>query len=279
MTDHAIGRTLHVLESIPSRDLIPKGLFSFALLSLHPMIFPCENVPLAGGDDPSGFVWLTDNLCLRMATHLDDEATLQGSMGELISHITTSAESKEYKGVVYGVLFSIFHCVIASIDLAAGGKCIHTAALQFLPLWYATTRFTPGIAALARLGKLLNFEMEGDYALNRVKVIRSGSAAVHKPSMFSRIPEDICYMIVWYLHNPMDILAFASLSPACKAVAMQILKYPHVDDYRLLKPIHQRPPKIFIRDYFVQTAYFPFLNSGKFEAHAGPYLLSISAES
>jgi hypothetical protein len=247
MTDHRTGHTLRVLESVPSRDLIPKELLSIGLLSLHPMIFPCNNVLLADDDDLPGFVWLTDNLCLRTATRLDDEATLQGSMGELISHITTSTECKAHKGVVYGVLFSIFHCVIASIDLGAGGTCKHTTALPFLPSWYAYTPSTPGITALARLGKLLNFEIEADHGRRRVKIVRSGSAAVYsenKTSRFSTIPEEICYMIVLHLHNPMDILAFGSLSPACKAVAMQILKYPYVDDYRLLKPIPQPPPEM-----------------------------------
>jgi hypothetical protein len=166
MTDHRTGNSLHVLESIPSRDLIPKGLFSVGLLSLHPMIFPCENVLLADYDDLPGFVRLTDNICLRTATHLNDEATLQGSMGELISHITASTESKAGKGIVYGVLFSIFH-------LSAGGRCRGTAALPFLPSWYANTRSTPGITALARLGKLLHVEIEADHDLRRVDLVQT----------------------------------------------------------------------------------------------------------
>jgi hypothetical protein len=114
-------------------------------------------------------------------------------------------------------------------------------------LWYAYTPSTPGITALARLGKLLDFDIEADHGHRLVKIIRSGSAAVYsenKTSRFSTIPEEICYMIVLHLHDPMDILAFASLSPACRAVAMQILKYPYVDDYRLLKPIPQPPPEM-----------------------------------
>jgi hypothetical protein len=67
-------------------------------------------------------------------------------------------------------------------------------------------------------------------------------------------------MIVWHLHDPMDFLAFASLSPACKAVAMQILKYPHLDGYRLLKAIPQ-PPMGTASD-------IARLNSGEFEANA-----------
>jgi hypothetical protein len=263
MTFFRTGYYLHILESIPSRDQIPEEIFDFALLALHPMIFPYEH-ELADEDDLLGFVWLTGNLCVRMATHLDDEATLQDSVGELISHITISTESKANKDVVYGVLFSIFHCVIVSIDLTAGGKCRHTAALPFLPSWYARTPSTPGITALARLGTLLNFKMEPIREIHRVKIILSGSDAVHqvnKPSMFSRIPEDICHMIVLYLHNIVDILTFGSLSPACKAAAMRILKYPYVDGYRLLKPIPQPP-------YDADPAAYFALHSGGFEASA-----------
>jgi hypothetical protein len=268
MTFNRTGYYLHILENIPSRDQIPEELFYFVLFALHPMIFPYEH-ELADDNDRLGFMWLTSNLCVRMATHLDDEATLQDSVGELISHVTISTESKAYKGVVYGVLFSIFHCVIVSIDLSAGGQCRHTAALPFLPSWYAYTPSTPGITALARLGTLLNFKMEPIRDVHSVKIILSGSDTVHqvnKPSMFSRIPEDICHMIVLYLHDPVDILTFGSLSPACKAAAMWILRYPHVDGYRLLKPTPQ-PLEIMVSSNYPAT-HFALLHSGGFEASA-----------
>jgi hypothetical protein len=58
-------------------------------------------------------------------------------------------------------------------------------------------------------------------------------------TILPRIPEDICYMIISYLHLPSDIVMCMALSPAFKAAAMRILRYPHV--CRLLKPTHRSP--------------------------------------
>jgi hypothetical protein len=260
------GHILRVLETVSSRDRIPKEILPIVISALHPMIYPSRPVDC---DDFLGFMWMTDDLCLRVTTHLDDEANLQSAMGELINHI---AESKEKKGVVYGILFSIFHCVIMSIDLGAGGKCQHTSALPFLPSWYAYSRSTPGITALARLGNLLNFEMWAD-RLGNVEIFQSASPTIQAATMLSRMPEDICYMIAWYLYTPSDILAFMSLSPACKFVGMRMLKYPNVDGYRFLKPIPQPPRNTPSSGYasdsdgkWYNGTHFALLRSGGFEA-------------
>jgi hypothetical protein len=94
-----------------------------------------------------------------------------------------------------------------------------------------------------------------------VSVIRSGPnfvRPVNKPTMLSKIPEEICYMIVWYLCSPVDILAFASLSPACETVAMRLLKCPHVDGLCLLKPILEPSNEV------VNTVCFASLYTGKY---------------
>jgi hypothetical protein len=317
MASRSTAHLLHVLEKFPFQDseFIPRRIFSMVLSALQPMVFPSEEIPPADRDWLPSFMWLTHDLCFRMTTRLDDEASLQGAVGQLISRVTISTEFKEKRRVVYGILFSIFHCVIVSIDLSAGGTCRHTSALPFLPSWYASSRSTPGIAALARLGNLLQFEVEPcnirsvNRDHDRIKIIWSGSGFVlpaKKPTMLSRIPEEICYvilsylapkdadspnalmdlincaslspafniarwwmwkyphvdgyrhmkkmttilsripedvcdMIISYLHMPDDIVICMSLSPAFKSAAMRILKYPHIGGCRLLKPAHQLP--------------------------------------
>jgi hypothetical protein len=188
-------------------------------------------------EGPSGFVWLRADLCIRVAIHLDDEATLRATVGEIVGAVMTKPDKKP--SIIYGVSISIFHCVIISIDRQTGAAR-HTPALQFLPEWFATYPTTPGITALNRLGYRMGFEFEIDEA-GRVRVIPCTAItapvpALKPPSLFSTIPNDVWDSIVEHLYSPGDLVNLASISPPCKAAAMRMLKLPHVDSYRLVSP-------------------------------------------
>jgi hypothetical protein len=157
-------------------------------------------------------------------------------VGKLVNEVLQAAG--EGVDMVYGVAFSIFHCVIISVDIQSGGRCQHTPALQFIPSWYADSPSTPGIIALARLGFRIGLDLSHPTDSDSHATILSAPAKCKLPSGGSEIgfafPADICDEIVQYLYDPIDIINFGSLSPPCNVSAMRILLYPHVANHRLL---------------------------------------------
>ncbi|EGO02147.1 hypothetical protein SERLA73DRAFT_177945, partial [Serpula lacrymans var. lacrymans S7.3] len=58
-------------------------------------------------------VWVRRDTCVHITTHLDDEKNLQGSVVRLVDEVM-KCPNKD--AVVFGVAFSIYHCVIVRID-------------------------------------------------------------------------------------------------------------------------------------------------------------------
>ena len=147
-----VGRDIRVLETVPDRDHIPQSMlklaFSLVDFAVGPLIpsLPCTTLY----DETCDFVWIHKDVCLCITTHLDDEDILKASIADLVCHIDSTPDKV---GIVYGIACSIFHCAIVRVDKNESGTSIaHTPALQFLPSFYATMMFTPGIEALSRLG-------------------------------------------------------------------------------------------------------------------------------
>ena len=268
MLDHFSGHFIRKLESIPSRNLISeRGLrlsYSFLALALCPMIFPSKEIPVTF-EALSSFVWLQGDLCLRITTHLNDEPNLQAAVGEIVREVKKKVDQEQETGagtktnVFYGVAFSTFHCVIVKIEAKDGYKCKHTSALQFLPSWHGDSPSTPGITALARLSVHLESQLEPfSHLFKLVHGDANPSTMINPANIISTIPQDVCENITQFMYSPTDILAFGLLSPACKAAADRILRYPHISvtsptrgyiqglgnsdklgpiDYRLLSPV------------------------------------------
>ncbi|KDQ19330.1 hypothetical protein BOTBODRAFT_184381 [Botryobasidium botryosum FD-172 SS1] len=95
--------------------------------------------------------WARDDVCVSVATHLDDEQSMHAAIVRLRED--AMRERACAPDVVYGVVTSVYHLVIVRVDKPAGGAVRHTPALQFFPSSYAMSPSTPGITALARLGR------------------------------------------------------------------------------------------------------------------------------
>ncbi|KAF8954543.1 hypothetical protein BDZ97DRAFT_1976017 [Flammula alnicola] len=102
----------------------------------------------------SSWRWLREDLCVLWATRLGDEANMQAAVADLFTRVTQAPPKA--KTIVYGIVISLFHVVIVRVDLSiSDGSFKHTAALQFLPSFYAQSPSTLGISAVIRLGYAL----------------------------------------------------------------------------------------------------------------------------
>jgi len=179
---------------------------------------------------------------LRITTHLDDEDILKASIGDLVHHIDTTWDKV---GTVYGIACSIFHCAIVRVNKDEPGTSFaHTPALQFLPSFYATTMYTPGIEALSRLGcqasgvEILNAISDANHRrLPRVthkELLVTGSVAAKVPvEVWSRVGE--------FITSPDDLVTLASISQRATAAATDIARYPWVEKFRLVDVVSRGP--------------------------------------
>jgi hypothetical protein len=157
---------------------------------------------------------------LHITTHLDDERNRKKDLLRLVDEIVRARDHPEIK---YGILFSFFHCVIVSVDANNGFKC--TPPLQFLPSFHTTSPSTPGITAVAVLAY---------YTLTtKTSDIVNPLPADH---ILSRVPKDVWLHITKDL-IPLDLRAFVSSFLWLEDVANDILRFPHLGDYRLVEAI------------------------------------------
>ncbi|KAJ7744687.1 hypothetical protein B0H16DRAFT_1559846 [Mycena metata] len=165
----------------------------------------------------SEFLGLATNVCLRITTHLDDERHLKKSVLELVDEI----DAKPRSAATFGVLFSFFHCVVVRIDLQ--GRFHSTAALQFLPSFRATSPSTPGITAIASLGY---------HCLHTESAVTADK--IPSDHFLRDVPLEVRELIVKLL-GPSDLRNLCTAIPPFEPAAEYFLRYPHIEDYRLVK--------------------------------------------
>ncbi|KDQ19298.1 hypothetical protein BOTBODRAFT_27878 [Botryobasidium botryosum FD-172 SS1] len=164
--------------------------------------------------DKSGIWWAQKDVCVFVATHLDDQRNFYAAIADVHAAVMKAANAPD---VVYGVITSILHLAIIRIDKSvAGGAVRHTAALQFLPSFYATSPSTPGMTALVRLGV-------STHAIPRPHFFPpprpSGSPLLN-------LPTDILGEIAKHLKDYRDLRKFSVLSDTAFSAAEPFLKYP-----------------------------------------------------
>ena len=244
MAERCVGHDVRVLESVPDRDHIPQSMLELALSLVNFAVgSPISSPPRALFDDTvCDFIWIRKDVCLRITTHLDDEDILKASIGDLVHHIDTTWDKV---GTVYGIACSIFHCAIVRVNKDEPGTSFaHTPALQFLPSFYATTMYTPGIEALSRLGcqasgvEILNAISDANHRrLPRVthkELLVTGSVAAKVPvEVWSRVGE--------FITSPDDLVTLASISQRATAAATDIARYPWVEKFRLVDVVSRGP--------------------------------------
>ncbi|KAF8150510.1 hypothetical protein K438DRAFT_1865528 [Mycena galopus ATCC 62051] len=170
---------------------------------------------------PKDFAWLTPDVCLRIITHLDDERNAKKSILELVDEV---ALNRQPGRVTYGILFSFFHCVIVRVDPQNGFKS--TAALQFLPSFYATSPSTPGITAISSLGY---------HCFPTPELLTSGKFDALNPTHFLRqVPLDVLELMAGYI-APSELKSLCTVVPLFEPAAQRVLCFPHIEEYRLVQ--------------------------------------------
>jgi hypothetical protein len=235
MADRRVAHYIRVQETVPDVSEFPYRMLELALsfvnFSVGPAIpsLPC-NPPSDIWDD---FIWIREDVYLRITTHLDDEENLKASIGELVHHINTS---QDRVGTIYGIAFSIFHCAIVRVDKDGQGTSFsHTPALQFLPSFYARKISTPGIEALSRLG----CQVSGEELLSAIAEAYNLPHITHRESLdirtvAERVPVEVWANIGDFLTSPKDLVSLASISRQAMSAAADLARYPWVLEYRLV---------------------------------------------
>ncbi|KDQ19299.1 hypothetical protein BOTBODRAFT_126110 [Botryobasidium botryosum FD-172 SS1] len=191
--------------------MVSAGLPSVTSFRRRPSFFE-ESV------DKTGTWWAQENVYVFVTTHLDDKRNLQAAIADVHAAVMEATNSPD---VVYGVVMSILRLAIIRVDKSvAGGAVQHTAALQFLPSFYATTPSTPGITALVRLG------------ISTQTVPRPHFPPPHPLSgcPLLNLPTDILGEIAKYLTDFRDLRKFCALSDTAFSAAEPLLKYPLLEN-------------------------------------------------
>jgi hypothetical protein len=241
MADPDVGHDVRVLENVPDRDHIPESMLLLALSLVNFAVGPpIPSLSRKVYGNTCDFVWIRNDVCLRITTHLDDEVILKASIGDLVHHINTTLDKV---GTVYGIACSIFHCAIVRVDKnELATSFAHTPALQFLPSFYARTMFTPGIEALSRLG----CQASGVEFLNAISDAKKLPRVTHKEvlttgSVAAKVPVEVWTRIGDFITSPADLVTLASISPRAMSAAADLTRLPLVDEFRLVDAVASGP--------------------------------------
>jgi hypothetical protein len=240
MSDGSVGHDIRVLENVPDRDHIPQSVLELALslvrFAVGPPI-PSLRCPTIKDWD---FIWVRNDVCLRITTHLDDEDNLQASIGDLVHHIN---EMQDKTGIIYGIACSIFHSAVVQVDKGVRVTSAHTPALQFLPSFYATQISTPGIDALSRLGCQAS-GMEFLTAISEAFYLPciTDSESFVTTSVTAKVPVELWMKVGQSITAPIDLVTLASISPQAMSAAADLALYPSVIDFRLVDTIDSVSP-------------------------------------
>ncbi|KAI0274486.1 hypothetical protein BGY98DRAFT_993519, partial [Russula aff. rugulosa BPL654] len=186
-------------------------------------------------DNIRDFIWIREDVCLRITTHLDDEDNLRASIGDLVHHINTTPGKV---GTIYGVACSIFHCAIVRMDKDDLGTSVaHTPAFPFLPSFYARTMFTPGSQA------------SGVEFLNAISDASNCPRFTHftheelltTDSVAAKVPVEVWTRIGGFITSPADLVTLGSVSPQAMSAAVDLTRYPWVWEFRLVDVISSGP--------------------------------------
>ncbi|KAJ7133723.1 hypothetical protein C8R43DRAFT_644209 [Mycena crocata] len=239
MSAWRVGHHVRFLEAAPDRSHIPPELLpvgvSMVKAAIGPMLLTKKDKPSSKQGSTSAsleakfrseFLWPSPNICLRITTHLDDERNFKKSTLEVVDEIILNREPGRD---AFGIIFSFFHCVVIHVE--ANNDFKSTAALQFLPSFYATSPSTPGITAIARLAyHCLTTRKPPDVVVTPLP-----------PTHFlSHVPLDILEQIGEYL-GQFELRSLCSVLPL---FATALLRCPYIEDYRLVDVVWEPSKKL-----------------------------------
>lgn len=201
------------------------------------------------------FWYMRRHICFSLATHLYDDRNVRYHISRVIESILSTPDTSE---IVFGVVFSLFHCVVIRVDKAFGGSFTRTEVLGFLPQpqhpeikksidnW-----LTPGMKLLTLLGHLrANDDVEffyrnlstkwwvkGYFSGSRYDDERFNLRAKPAPKMTSnssnsfrspRVPNEILSLIANEIDSGDTLYNFALASKAAMAAAIPRLRFPQL---------------------------------------------------
>ncbi|KAF4591322.1 hypothetical protein EYR40_009925 [Pleurotus pulmonarius] len=205
------------------RAFVPMVFHSDVELSVEDRVAELEDGAGAGG-----LLWLTPDVCFGAGFYLDYDDHLRAAIGKMVRDIH---ETPSAKGIIYGVLCSVFHIVIVKVDKAPGGSSEHTPALQFLPSRFTESPSTPGITALLRLA------FREDSTLCETVLSKSpfkSEPQAESPTFVDRLPPELITRVASFVPDLRSLLAFATLSDSTKAQVSPELRFPFVGAHHLL---------------------------------------------
>lgn len=180
-----------------------------------------------GDGDGAEMLWLKPDVCFSAGFYLEHDEHLRAAVGRMVRSIQQS-----YKpGIIYGIICSVFHCVIVRVEL---GSFQHTPALRFLPSRFADSPSTPGITALLRLAYAPRY----NDALSEIVLSKwqfKPRLDAPQATYMDRLPPELIARIASFIPDLKTLLAFASLNPTTAAQAGSELRFPFIGDYHLLQ--------------------------------------------
>ncbi|TFK28889.1 hypothetical protein FA15DRAFT_611656 [Coprinopsis marcescibilis] len=227
-------RTWKLAYEIPRLNLDPDDLFipghlcghAYRLveLALNPMHFGTfAPKPREPRTTTSTQFWLRDNIFLQLSGWLDQEANRKYA---IVSAVESIQNHSTRLSTVYAVLFSLKHILIIRVSSEHGCvRVTQTAPLEFLPSFFATNPTTPGISALMDLSYVV-----GNVASSEYPLVAFGHIS-------NSIPTEIWSHVASYLTDTRDLGALGQLCLPARAAANDVLKYPHIAGYRLIRPL------------------------------------------
>jgi hypothetical protein len=84
MATISVGHYIRVLESVPDHDHISQSMLKLALLLVKFAVGPPIPSLLFIPNETWDFIWIREDVCLHITTHLDDKDNLHASIGDLV---------------------------------------------------------------------------------------------------------------------------------------------------------------------------------------------------
>ncbi|KAF7793543.1 hypothetical protein EIP86_004657 [Pleurotus ostreatoroseus] len=202
------------------------------------------------------FWFVRKHICITFGAHLHDERNAKYHISRLIDKVVSTRNTPD---VTYGVVFSLFHCVVVRIDkFAARCHFSRTEVLEFLPpLFEERFEITPGMQLLTKLGHLKgkddldvfytwlstqwwNYAPGGYTPEPRTEAPPTDPTrhASHTP----RLPLEIMMMIASEIVWPQHLFNFALASKFHMTAAMPRLRLPQV--WGVVTQYYRRDPRL-----------------------------------
>ncbi|KAF4565665.1 hypothetical protein EYR40_002265 [Pleurotus pulmonarius] len=221
---------IQTARNLVLRAFLPMVFDTEMKLSVESWAQKLEKCDKEGGDGVRT-LWLKPDVCFRAGFHLDHNDNLRAAVGGLVRDIHQTSKAK---GIVYGIICSLFHCVIVKVDLGAS-SFRHSSALQFFPSRFTESLSTPGIDALIRLASQYDDTL-GEVALSESPY--HSDALHHVPTHVDKLPPELIAKITPYIHDLMSLLAFATLNDNTRIQVSRKLSFPFIGNYRLIQVDH-----------------------------------------